>query len=122
MASLEVTGDTLTVHITGLDRVLAFKHSITISLDHVVSVDRDVHEAGKSFHGLRLPGTSIPGVLTVGSFLRAGEWSFWDVHDPAKAAIIRLKDEHYGRLVVGVDDPIATIDVVQNALDARALT
>jgi hypothetical protein len=38
-----------------------------------------------------------------------------DVHDPSRAVIIRLKDEHYSRAVVGVDDPPGTIDLVRNA-------
>jgi hypothetical protein len=55
-------------------------------------------------------------VVTAGSFLKQGEWTFWDVHDPAKAVIIRLKDEHYSRLVIGVDDPARTVELVRKSL------
>lgn len=116
MATIEVTGDSLTVHVTGLDRVLAFKSTITVPLTHVVGITQDAAEAGKVFHGLRLPGTSIPGVVSEGSFLKSGEWSFWDVHDPNKAVVLRLDHEHYSEVVVGVDDPGATVDLVRAAL------
>ncbi|WP_210749607.1 hypothetical protein [Nocardia vermiculata] len=41
---------------------------------------------------------------------------FWDVKDPAKAVVIELADERYARLVVQVDDPSATVALVENAL------
>lgn len=116
MATIEVSADKLTVHVTGIDRVLAFKSAISVPLTHVVHITQDTAEAGKVFHGLRVPGTSIPGVITAGSFLNHGEWTFWDVHDPNKAVILRLDHEHFSRVVVGVDDPAATVELVRSAL------
>jgi len=40
---------------------------------------------------------------------------FWDVHDPQKAIVIRLKDERYARLVIEVDDPPATVAAIEEA-------
>jgi hypothetical protein len=120
MAIVELNGDTLTVRVTGIDQVLAFKHTLEVPLEHVAGIDQDSDEAGTIFRGLRLPGTSLPGIVTAGSYFRAGEWSFWDVHDPRKAVIIRLKDEHYSRAVVGVDDPSGTIELVRKALARRS--
>jgi hypothetical protein len=116
VATVAVTNDLLTVHVAGVDRVLAFKSTITVPLAHVTEITQDATEAGKTFHGLRVPGTAIPGVLTAGSFLKSGEWTFWDVHDPDKAVILSLNHEHYSRLVVGVDDPGATVEAVRAAL------
>src|SRR4051794_24665636 len=120
MAIVEIDGERLTVSVTGLDAVLAFKHTLEIPIRHVAGIDAGSAEAGKVFHGLRLPGTNLPGIVTAGSFLWAGEWSFWDVHDPRKALTIRLNDEHYSRIVVQVDDPAATIELVRTALAGRA--
>jgi hypothetical protein len=44
---------------------------------------------------------------------------FWDVHDPAKAVVIHLADERYARLVIGVDDPAATVAAIRRALGTR---
>jgi len=45
---------------------------------------------------------------------------FWalarDVHDPSKAIAIRLHDERYSRLVIGVEDPQATAAAINAAL------
>jgi hypothetical protein len=116
VATVAVTDESLTVHVTGVDRILAFKSTITVPLAHVTGITQDATAARKAFHGLRLPGTAIPGVLTAGSFLKSGEWTFWDVHDPDQAVIIGLNHEHYSRLVVGVDDPGATVEAVRAAL------
>jgi hypothetical protein len=122
VATVEITGDTLILHVTGVDQVLALKSTVTVPLTHVLAIDQDAGEAGVPFHGLKLPGTGIPGVLTAGSFFSHGQWTFWDVHDPAKAVIIRLHHEHYERLVVGVDDPVATVERVRAAIAGRGET
>ncbi|MDQ6710095.1 MAG: hypothetical protein M3Z11_06010 [Candidatus Dormibacteraeota bacterium] len=119
MAGVEISGDTLTLHVTGVDRILALKSSLSVPLAHVTDIDQDVAEASGVYHGLKLPGTNLPGVVTAGSFLRDGKWTFWDVHDPARSVIIRLRDEHYSLLVVGVDDPAATVAQVRAALAGR---
>jgi uncharacterized protein len=40
----------------------------------------------------------------------------WDVHDAAKVVVIRLTDDRYTRLVVGVDDPAQTVATIRQAL------
>src|SRR5579884_2003346 len=100
MARIGIADGNLTVHMEGWDRILALKSTITIPLEHVVDAEADLAEASVVFHGLRLPGTSLPGVITAGSYLKQGEWSFWDVHDPHKAVTIHLRDEHYAKVVV----------------------
>jgi hypothetical protein len=52
----------------------------------------------------------LHGVITAGRFMQQGEWAFWDVHDPDKAIAIRLHDQHYARLIIGVDDLGATAE------------
>jgi hypothetical protein len=122
MATVEINGDDLEIHVSGVDRILALKSSVTVPLSHVVGADQDVSEACVIFHGLKLPGTDLPGVVTAGSFLKSGEWTFWDVHDPGKAVSIRLHDEHYSRLLIGVDDPQATVQLIQSAVAAKPTT
>lgn len=106
------------MHVGGWDRILAMKSEITIPLEHVTGVERDLAEASAIYHGIKLPGTSIPGVVVAGSYLKSGEWSFWDVHDPNQAIILRLHDEHYRKVVVGVDDPDAAVRAVEAAISS----
>ena len=99
-----------------MDKLLALKSSITISLEHVAGADVDASEATGFFHGLRLPGTNLPGIITAGTFLSRGEWTFWDVHDSEHAIAVRLHDERFSKLVIGVADPAETVRAIEAAL------
>ncbi len=115
MADIEITPTSLVVHIRGIDQLLALESRIEVPLAHVAGVEVDPPDARNAWHGLRI-GTNLPGVVTAGRFLQAGQWAFWDVHDPAKTIAVRLHDEHYARLVVGVDDPAREAAAITAAL------
>jgi hypothetical protein len=65
---------------------------------------------------LGIPLAHVPGVLVAGSFHLQADRVFWDVRDAAKAVVIRLTDERYARLVIGVDDPAQTVASIRTAL------
>jgi len=124
MATVELTGDKLTVHVEGIDRILALKSRLDVPLEHVLGAEADPAIARSWWKGLRLPGTWVPGVVTAGTFFqpRSGElqgFTFWDVHNPEQTVVISLAHEHYARLVIGVKDPAATVAAIQAALQAR---
>ncbi len=112
MAKIESTGDALVIHVTGWDKVWALKSHLTIPIAHVVSAEPAAEEARHWWQGLRLPGTHIPGVIAAGTFYKDGARVFWDVHDADRAVAIHLRDDQYTELVVEVDDPAATIALV----------
>ena len=116
MADIEISGSNLVVHIRGLDQVWSMAAKLEVPLVHVAGVDVDVPDARDAWHGWRMGGTNLPGVITAGRFVQHGEWTFWDVHDPSKAIAIRLHDERYQRLVVGVEDPQAAAATINAAL------
>jgi hypothetical protein len=116
MTTITVAGDNLVVDVTGIDRLLAFKRRVTVSLEHVVTIGDGVELGRPLMPGLPWLANSFPRVFTAGSYLRHGKWSFWDVHDPKRAVLIKLRDEHYSQLVVSVHDPHATIALVNEAL------
>jgi hypothetical protein len=116
VATIELTPTSLVVHITGADKFFALASRLEVPLEHIAGVDPRVPEARDVFHGLRVGGTNVPGLITAGRFLQDGEWAFWDVHDPDKAIGIRLHDEHYAKLIVGVDNPQLTAEQIATAL------
>ena len=116
MAEIEITSTKVIVHIRGADQFFALKSQLEVPLEHIARVDANAPEAQDIWHGLRLGGTNLPGVVTAGRFLQHGEWAFWDVHDPDKAIAIRLRDEHYAKLIIGVEDPAATAPVINEAI------
>jgi hypothetical protein len=117
MTRVEIAGDHLRVVVEGVDKVLSLKSSIEVPLSHVVGVAASP-ESARGFHGLRLPGTFLPGVVTAGSFFD-GQWLFVDVHDPDRAVKIDLDHEHYAALIVQVADPAETVRIIGEAIAQR---
>ena len=60
--------------------------------------------------------TSVPGVITAGTFYQDGRRIFWDVHHPKKTIVIDLHDERCNELIVEVADPEAAVRLIENAL------
>jgi hypothetical protein len=44
---------------------------------------------------------------------------FWDVHDPAKAVAVDLRDARYSKLIFEVVNPAETISALRHALFRR---
>ncbi|MFD5753481.1 hypothetical protein [Streptomyces sp. NPDC127033] len=115
MALVHIDGDDLVVVMEGLGKLWAMKSSLTIPLVNVRGATADPGIAADP-KGIRAPGTRVPGLITAGTFHLDGETVFWDVKDPSKAVVVELADERYARLVLQVDDPRATVALVENAL------
>jgi hypothetical protein len=118
MADIEITPTSLIVHIRGVDKFFALKSLLEVPLEHIAGVDASPAEARDIWHGWRV-GTEMPGVITAGRFYHHGQWAFWDVHDPAKAVAIYLHDQHYSKLVIGVDDPAAMAREISAAIQSH---
>ena len=115
MARVSVEGTDLIVEIEGLHRVWALKSRVTVPLRHVRGATLDPGIV-RDFRGIRTAGTYVPGVIVAGTFRVEGERTFWDVRDAQKAVVIELDEDRYARLVVEVDDPGATVDLIENAM------
>ena len=116
LVDLSIAEGKLAVHVRGADRLWAFKSSLEIPLVHIAGVRADPEAARGWYHGMKMRGTNVPGVITAGTFYQDGKRVFWDVHHPEKTIVINLHDERYNELVVEVDDPDAAVKLIQNAL------
>jgi hypothetical protein len=116
VAEVELAEDTLVIHVLGMDRLWALRSRLEIPLSHVSGAEAAPEVARRWWQGLRSGGTHVPGVITAGTFHQEGERVFWDVPDPEKAIVIRLRDERYERLVIEVEDPPVTVAAIQEAL------
>lgn len=115
MARVSIEGLDLVVEVEGMDKLWALKSRLTIPLANVrgATADPGIVREPK---GIRGPGAHGPGVIVAGTFHSEGERVFWDVHDAAKAVVIQLADEKYARLVIEVDHPSSTVDLIEEAL------
>ena len=105
MVDLSIEGGNLVLHVRGADKLWAFKSSLEIPLQHIAGIRADPEIARGWWHGWRMPGTNLPGVITAGTFYQDGKRVFWDVHNPDNTVVIDLRDERYNELVVEVADP-----------------
>jgi hypothetical protein len=116
MTTIEIAAPDLIVRVEGFDQVLAFKSELRVPLVHIAGVEGAAADAARWFHGVRAPGTNIPGLITAGTFFESEGRVFWDVHNPERAIAIRLHDENYAKLVIEVADPSAAIAAIEAAL------
>lgn len=115
MVDLSIQEGKLMLHVRGADRLWAFKSSLEIPLVHIAAVRADPEVARGWYHGMRMPGTNVPGVITAGTFYQDGKRVFWDVHHAEKTIVIELHDERYNQLIVEVDDPEAAVRLIRSA-------
>jgi hypothetical protein len=116
MTEVEIANGYLRVVVEGFDKVLALKSSVEVPLIHVRGASQDP-DALRERHGLRLGGTSLPGVVAAGTFYD-GRWWFLDVHHPEVAVKIELDHEHYAALIVEVENPEQTVAAINAAIAA----
>ncbi|MDB4908046.1 MAG: hypothetical protein JWO05_2830 [Gemmatimonadetes bacterium] len=116
MVDVVVEGDRVHFEVEGWDKLWALKSRLEIPLAHITSVRADPEPARGWWHGLRLPGTQIPGLLTAGSFYQHDGFVFYDVHDPENTVVIELAHEHYQRLVIEVASPDHVVATLRSAI------
>jgi hypothetical protein len=100
-----------------MDKFWALRSHIQIPLIHITAAAFDPEAARGWWHGLRMPGTQIPGVITAGTFYQHGRRVFYDVHDTDNTIVINLDHEKFDQLVVEVADPEAEVKKITAAIN-----
>jgi hypothetical protein len=116
VVDLSVSGGDLHLHVRGADQLWALKSTLEIPLQHIAGITADPSIARGWWHGVRMPGTQIPGIITAGTFYQHGKRVFWDVHNPDNTVVIDLHDERYNQLIVEVADPEAAVRLVRSVI------
>lgn len=116
MVTISVSNDRIHFDVEGIDRMWALRSQLEFPLSHIRSVRVDPEAAKGWWHGIRLWGSNIPGILTAGTFYQNGRVVFYDVHDPLRTIVIELDHEHYDRMVVEVEEPEVEAKKVERAI------
>ena len=116
MVTIAIRDDRVQVVMQGWHQLWALRSELEIPLAHVRSVRQDAGPALGWWHGFRLLGTNIPGVITAGTFYQHDGAVFFDIEDPERTIVLELEHEHYCRLVVEVADPAGTVRMLQAAI------
>jgi hypothetical protein len=103
MASFVIVDDIVTLELSKLEKFEALHGSMSMPRSAISAV-RAVPDGMNELHGLRMPGTGIPGLLMVGT-LRSGDLlTFAVCHARRPAVVVDLTGQEYDRLVVSADD------------------
>lgn len=105
MVGISISDGSVVFVVQGMDKLWALKSELSIPLAHIAGARLDTEAARGWWHGLRLPGTQIPGLITAGTFYSHGRRMFYDVHDPDNTIVVELNHESYDSLIVEVADP-----------------
>jgi hypothetical protein len=119
MVEISVEGDRLHLEVQAWDKLWSIRSHLDFPLEHVTSVRTDAEAARGWWHGIRLLGTQVPGILTAGTFYEKGGVVFYDVHDPDRTIVLELNHERFARLVVEVEDPAAAVKTVTAAIATK---
>ena len=110
MVKVTATENEFIFQIKGLHRVWALKSNLKISKENIVKVYQNIEEL-KGFKGIRF-GTFIPFIITAGTYSWKGKRNFWDVCNKKNAIIVELEDSNYNKLIIEVENPIETINLI----------
>ena len=110
----------LVFELHGVDEFLSIKRSISIPLQHVVSVSTE-RVPWQPFKQIRVAGTSLPGVIKDGRFLSSDGMMFFEMHDPDKCVTVNLDHERYKKIVFEVENKEATAKQINDALKSKQL-
>ena len=119
MVNISIEGDRLNFDVEGWDKLWTLRSQLSIPLAHVSDVSIDPDAARGWWHGLRLMGTQVPGLITAGTFYQSGGMVFYDVHDPERTIVLELDHETYERLIVEVENPADAVATIRKAMQSR---
>ncbi len=113
---MSIVGRNAVFEVEGMDKIWSLKSRIEVPLSNITGAAIDREAARGWWHGFRLPGTQIPGLITAGTFYQHGRRVFYDVHDTDNTIVIALNHEAYDHLVVEVANPQAEVEKLTSAL------
>lgn len=116
MVDISISDGSAVFVVQGMDKVWALRSELRVPLEHIVSARLDTEAARGWWHGIRMPGTQIPGLITAGTFYSHGRRTFYDVHDPDNTIVVELNHESYDSLVVEVEDPDTEVRKINSAI------
>jgi hypothetical protein len=115
VGTIKIVDGNIEFELHGVDEFLSIKRTITIPLDHVVSVSTD-RVPWQPFKQTKIVGASLPGVVKDGRFLSTEGVMFFEMHDPDKCITVSLDHETYKKIVFEVEDKEEAARQINEAL------
>jgi len=118
MVDIDITAQEVVLRLRGLHKLWAFKREVRVQRAQLKRVEAGVTPEAWSMlcRSIRMPGTSIPSLITAGSYRSMGKWAFWDVTGVGQHAVtISTEGHRYAYLVVDVVDRVASLEALESA-------
>lgn len=120
MVDITTDGGKLVFEVEGWDKLWALKSRLEIPLSHVKAARVDEDAAKGWWHGVKIGGADLPGVITAGTFYTKGRLIFYDTHKPEHTIVVELEHENYDALILQVRDPAAAVKFITDSTSNRA--
>jgi hypothetical protein len=121
MIDVSLDGDRVIFEVEGWDKLWALRSRLEIPVAHVKGAHIDEEAAKGWWHGVKIGGSDLPGVITAGTFYRQGRLVFYDTHKPEHTIVVELdKHENYDALILQVRDPAAAVKLITDSIRNRA--
>ena len=104
MANIVVTGDTVTIQLSAMEKIEAAHGSLTIPRSAIASAQA-VPDGMAEVSGFKLAGSGIPGVIEAGTFRGPQGHILAVCHGRKPAVVLHLSGQHFDRVIVTVDNP-----------------
>jgi hypothetical protein len=116
MATLTAEGDELVVGLSAWEKLAAMRGDVRVPLAAAESIAVDP-DPWSALRGVRAPGTGWPGAIAYGvRRATGGRPDFAALRGKAPAIKVELAGAAFGRLVVSVPDPQASVAAIEAAL------
>ena len=113
---IKIDKNNLVFEISGIDIILAIRKTITIPLEHVVSVSTD-KVPWAIFQQLKMLGSNRSGIVKDGTYLTADGIAFFEMHHQDKCITVTLNHELYKKIIFEVEDKDAAAKMINDAID-----
>lgn len=113
---LEITPDTLLIHLTPWERFWSFKrrNPIEVPLRCIGAITND--EPSSSWLEVRAPGTMLPGVIKAGTYYTSNGRTFWHARANQPYLVLDLLGHEYKRIVLTTPDALLLTEAVRDAI------
>jgi len=117
MARIKIENNHLIITMQGIRRYGALKKNLHIPLANIVGVFYDKAAWGNLPNPLqKRAGSNIYGLYFGGYFSVRGDKLFYDLKKKEYAIVLELKNHKLKRAIIGVDDPCATVRMIEGGM------
>jgi hypothetical protein len=104
MATVELSGRTLTIHLSTWEKIAGLHGDVAIPVDAIRSAELVDDPLGAA-RGIRAPGLGVPGWRKLGTWRGRGFKDFVAVERGRPGIRLELVDQPFASVLVSVDDP-----------------